>query len=259
MSRSSREATLHDATLQDVTLIVFCREPLAGRTKTRLIPRLGAANAAALAGAFIVDAVAKCRALAPGRIVIAASAPGGAQNSRYLRRLARRFDAELVDQGAGSLGARMERALQPYRTGCGAVLLGTDTPSLPPRLLGRSVALLRRTPVVIAPSLDGGYYLVGVRGPMPEIFRAIAWGRSDVLRKTVARLERAGTRYALGPAWYDVDRWSDVALLAAHLARQLAKPGARMRTRDGATPPPPLPCPATATVMRRLGLLRAGR
>lgn len=246
-------------TLHDVTLIVFCREPLAGRTKTRLIPRLGAAHAAELADAFILDALAKCRALAPGRIVIAGSAPGGAQSSRYLRRVARRFGAELIDQGAGSLGARMVRALQPYRTGGGAVLFGTDTPSLPPRMLGRSVALLRRAPVVIAPSLDGGYYLIGVRGPMPEIFRAIAWGRSDVLRKTIARLERAGTCYALGPAWYDVDRWSDIALLATHLAHQIAERGARTRTRDGAAAAPPLPCPATARVLRRLGLLRAGR
>jgi glycosyltransferase A (GT-A) superfamily protein (DUF2064 family) len=216
-----------------------------------------------LAGAFILDALAKCRALAPGRIVIAGSAPDGARNSRYLRRVARRFGAELIDQGAGSLGARMARALEPYRAK-GAVLFGTDTPSLPPRLLGRSIALLRRAPVVIAPSLDGGYYLVGVRGPMPEIFRAIAWGRSDVLSKTVARLRRRGVRYALGPAWYDVDRWSDVALLATHLGKQLAtqsaKQDSRTTMRDGAAPsPPPLPCPATARVLQRLGLLRAGR
>lgn len=249
-----------DVTLRDVTLIVFCREPLAGHTKTRLIPRLGAANAADLAGAFILDALAKCRALAPGRIVIAASAPHGAESSDYLRRAARRFGAELVDQGSGSLGARMARALAPYRAG-GAVLFGTDTPSLPPRLLARSVVLLRRAPVVIAPSLDGGYYLVGVRGPMPEIFRAIAWGRSNVLSETVARLRRTGTRYALGPAWYDVDRWSDVALLAAHLERMKARDrSASGRRRGGAEPPsPPLPCPATARVLQGLGLLRAGR
>ena len=59
--------TSRDVTLHDVTLIVFCREPLAGHTKTRLIPRLGAANAAELASAFIADALAKCRALAPRR------------------------------------------------------------------------------------------------------------------------------------------------------------------------------------------------
>ena len=60
--------TSRDVTLRNVTLIVFCREPLAGHTKTRLIPRLGAANAAELASAFILDALAKCRALAPRRL-----------------------------------------------------------------------------------------------------------------------------------------------------------------------------------------------
>ena len=249
---------------RDVTLIVFCREPLAGLTKTRLIPRLGAANAAELAGAFILDALAKCRALTPGKIVIAGSAPHGAQNSRYLRRVARRFGAELIDQGTGSLGARMARSLEPYRAG-GAMLLGTDTPSLPPHLLARSVALLRRAPVVIAPSLDGGYYLVGVRGPMPEIFRAIAWGRSTVLSETVARLRRDGMRYALGPKWYDVDRFSDVALLAVHLGKHFTKDFTRTTTRNGSASgrprrdAPSLPCPATAKVLQRLGLLRAGR
>jgi hypothetical protein len=62
--------TSRDVTLRNVTLIVLCREPLAGHTKTRLIPRLGAANGAELTSAFL-DALAKCRALAPRRIVIA--------------------------------------------------------------------------------------------------------------------------------------------------------------------------------------------
>jgi uncharacterized protein len=246
-TRPARRSRAVDRSSRDITLIVFCREPVAGQTKTRLIPRLGAADAAALARAFIDDALRKCRALAPARIVIAASASGGVENSAYLRRIARRFGAALVDQGSGSLGARMARALEPYRAG-GAALIGTDTPSLPLELLARSVALLRRVPVVIAPSLDGGYYLVGVRGPMPEMFRAIRWGRASVLSQTLARLRRSGTRYALGPAWYDVDRLSDVALLAAHLERMKAQGD-----------PPALPCPATAAVMKRLGLIRAGR
>ena len=158
----------------------------------------------------------------------------------------------------------MARALEPYRAG-GAVLFGTDTPSLPTRLLARSVALLRRAPVVIAPSLDGGYYLVGVRGPMPKIFDAIAWGRPGVLSETVARLRRGGTRYALGPTWYDVDRWSDVALLAAHLDKHLermtVRSGSASGRRSGGAQSPStlLPCPATAGVLQRLGLLRAGR
>jgi len=258
-TRPARRSPAADRSSCEITLIVFCREPLAGQTKTRLIPRLGAANAAALARAFIDDALCKCRALAPARIVIAASAPGGARNSTWLRRIARRFGAALVDQGGGSLGAQMARALEPYRAG-GAALIGTDTPSLPLALLARSVALLERAPVVIAPSLDGGYYLVGVRGPLPDIFRAIRWGRKSVLSQTLVRLRRSRTRYALGPTWYDVDRVSDVALLAAHLGRMKPHGGAASaRRRLVASQPSPLPCPATARVLQRLGLPRAGR
>jgi glycosyltransferase A (GT-A) superfamily protein (DUF2064 family) len=142
----------------------------------------------------------------------------------------------------------MARVLEPFSSS-GALLIGTDTPSLPIRLLAASLEALRRKRVVIAPSLDGGYYALGVRGAMPPIFTAIRWGRGGVFDSTVKRLERAGIRYALGPAWYDVDRWADVMLLAAHL-RLLA----RARRRGGASP-----CPATESVLKQLGVIRHDR
>jgi rSAM/selenodomain-associated transferase 1 len=229
-------------------LIVFCREPVAHRAKTRLIGAITAAAAAALSDAFIRDALAKAVSIGPSRIVIAASAADGAEHSKYFRRLARRFGAELIDQGDGSLGKRMARALEPFSSS-GALLIGTDTPSLPIPLLAASVEALRRKRVVLAPSLDGGYYALGVRGAMPPIFSAIRWGSGGVFDSTVKRLERAGIRYALGPAWYDVDRWADVMLLAAHL-RLLA----RARRRADASP-----CPATESVLEQLGVLRHDR
>jgi uncharacterized protein len=189
--------------------------------------------------------------------VIAGSAPDGAHRSSYFCKLSRSAHAELIDQGKGGLGARMARALRQY-SNRGAVLLGTDTPSLPSHLLAGSVALLRRVPVVIAPSLDGGYYLVGVRGVLPDIFKAITWSRGSVLSQTIARLSRDGIRYALGPAWYDIDRWSDVELLAAHL-ELLARPTRTPFRRGSRRPTASIPCPATATVLRRLGLLGRGR
>jgi uncharacterized protein len=226
------------------TLIVFCREPIPHRTKTRLMTRLSADAAAALADAFIRDALAKAVRVRQSRIVIAASAPHGARGSEYFRRLGRRFGAELFDQGSGSLGRRMARALEPFGSG-GALLVGTDTPSLPADLLARSIAALRRARVVVAPSLDGGYYAVGVRGAMPPIFSAMRWGRADVLETTLRRLNRARIRFALGPAWYDVDRWSDVMLLAAHLRLMGRARGSRNAS----------PCPATFAMLRRLGVL----
>lgn len=220
-------------------IIVFTREPAAGATKTRLIPRIGARNAAALADAFTRDALAKARGLGMP-LAIAAGAPQGAARSRYFRTLASAFGADLMDQGDGHLGARMRRALEPYSQS-GAILIGTDTPSLPPAMIARCAAMLRAAPVVLGPSLDGGYYLVGVRGAMPDIFRGVRWGGARVLEQTLARLRRGRNRYALGPSWYDVDRWSDLILLAVHL---------RLSIRRGVNP-----CPETARMLARLGLL----
>ncbi|HJU29714.1 MAG TPA: hypothetical protein VJ718_11115, partial [Candidatus Binataceae bacterium] len=91
-------------------IIVFAREPMAGAVKTRLIPRIGSNNAAALADAFLRDALVKARTLST-RLAIAATTPEGAARSGYFRAMAKRFGADLLDQGDGHLGVRMRRAL----------------------------------------------------------------------------------------------------------------------------------------------------
>jgi rSAM/selenodomain-associated transferase 1 len=220
-------------------IIVFTREPVPGSTKTRLAARIGASNAAALADAFTRDALAKVNQLGM-RLVIAAGVIGPLQDNTYFRRLADHFEAALIDQGQGNLGARMARVLTPFAND-GALLMGTDTPSLPISILRRAVALIRSHHVVLGPSLDGGYYLVGICGAVPDMFRGIRWGGSQVFDQTVARLRRIGIRPALAPAWYDVDRWSDLMVLAEQLRRLISRRA--------------LPCPQTAGALARLGLL----
>jgi uncharacterized protein len=230
-----------------VTVIVFAREPRAGSVKTRLMPALGRDGAAALADAFIRDAVAKVRQLRPARFVIAGSAPGGAHRSGYFRTLARDAGAVVRDQGPGHLGARMERMLGRYAAGAGAILIGTDTPSLPAAALSLCARLLESAPVVLGPALDGGYYLIGARGAPPGIFSGIAWGSARVLSGTLARLRAARVRYALGPWWYDVDMPHDLALLRAHLDVKLSRPAMRALPLTL-----PFPCPRTAAALRSL-------
>jgi uncharacterized protein len=221
------------------TIIVFAREPIVGATKTRLIPRLGPKNAAVLARAFILDTLAKaCGTGCP--VAIAGAAPNGVTHSAFFRRLARSFGAALVDQGKGTLGARMRRSLASF-CAAGALLIGTDIPSLPPAMLARSLVLLRQRQVILGPSADGGYYLLGVRGSLPDIFRGIRWGTAGVLAETLARLRRTHADYALTDAWYDVDRSGDLLTLAAQL-RLMA-------------PTRPHPCPLTARILAGLGLL----
>jgi rSAM/selenodomain-associated transferase 1 len=225
------------------TLIVFAREPIAGRVKTRLIPRLGGAVAARLADAFIVDALTKAAAVGRCKLVIVGSAPGPVHVSKYFVGLARRFGAELVDQGQGDLGRRMARVLEPYADPPGAVLFGTDTPSLPRGFIRQSIEDLRHAAVVIAPALDGGYYLVGVCGAIPDIFGAIGWGGGAVLEQTLRRLRRLRISYRLGRWWYDIDRVADLDFLIADLTRGAGSAGRRSA------------CPATVRLLRELGLL----
>jgi uncharacterized protein len=222
------------------TIIAFTREPVLGSSKTRLAARIGAGNAAALADAFTRDALAKVRELGLP-LVIAGSATGGLRENSYFRLLARRFGANLIDQEWGNLGIRMARVLAPFASG-GVLLVGTDTPSLPGSALRRAASLIRHNQVVLGPSLDGGYYLVGIHGAVPDMFRGIRWGGPRVLQQTIARLVRLGIRPALAATWYDVDRWGDLMLLTEHLRR--------LTQRDA------VPCPETAKMLARLGLLR---
>lgn len=225
-------------------MIVFCREPIPGQTKTRLMTHLGARHSAALAEAFIVDTLAKASRIAPGKLIIAGTAKGPVERSSFFRTIARRFKVELVDQGRGSLGSRMARTLAPFAP-AGALLIGTDLPSLPLQALRDLRGLLARRRLVFGPSLDGGYYAIGVRGTMPPVFDGIRWGSAHVLENTMRRLARAGLPAALGPVWHDIDRWPDLMLLCEYLRRFESDP-----MRRGAHP-----CPATARILSRLGLL----
>ncbi len=233
--------------MRRMTAIVFAREPVPGQTKTRLIPAVGKDNAAALADAFNRDALAKAKRLAPAELVIAASAPGGAKRSRYFKTLASEFGAWVIEQGTGHLGVRMATAMRPFTNAGGALLIGTDTPSLPVKLLAKSADLFEKNPLVIAPTLDGGYYLVAMRGKLPDIFKPMNWGGPEVLATTLARLRKAGEPYCLGPWWYDVDRPIDLDFLRSHLKNRLRRFGGQ-----GMPLGTPHPCPATSAVMKRI-------
>lgn len=252
MNNGARQATANGKIrykMRHLAVIVFAREPIPGRTKSRLIPALGSEKAAKLADAFICDTLAKARELRPAELVIAGSAPGGARRSRYFRQLATRYGAWVYDQGPGDLGERMERVLRPFTNSGGAILIGTDTPTLPSHLLVRSASLLKQAPVVLAPTLDGGYYLLGVRGTLPDIFRGVNWGGSDVMRETLQRLRAHEHHYRVGPWWYDVDRPDDLRILCAHLKRQLRCSAARALNLGNE-----LPCPLTANALREIGM-----
>jgi rSAM/selenodomain-associated transferase 1 len=204
------------ATLSDGVLGVFAKWPAAGAVKTRLA---GAdpAWAARVAQAFLVDTLARLSSIAAQRMI--AFTP--AEAATVFAALAGDHYA-LVPQGDGDLGQRLERFLgERLAEGAGCVVVvGTDSPTLPVEYVERAFELLQTADIVLGPATDGGYYLFGCRGNVPPVFDGVAWGTTEVLAQTVARLENRQWRLALLPPWYDVDTRADWELLRGHLLAQ---------------------------------------
>jgi len=184
--------------------------------KTRLQSHVTAAEAAELYRAFLLDCA---EALAAARVdrKIVAFAPATA-GDRVRQLLAGVGQFEYVAQPEGDLGERMARLVRrSFEEGAARlVIVGADCPSLPPRIIETGLELLRRADVVLGPSTDGGYYLIGLSQPQEGLFQEIAWSTGSVLEDTVAAL-RPETELALLPPWYDVDTPPEASFLRAHL------------------------------------------
>ncbi len=130
---------------------------------------------------------------------------------------------QITAQCAGDLGQRMRHYFeQSLSTGADrVVLIGADSPTLPGEYLNEAFRRLAEVPVVLGPSDDGGYYLIGLSRPPPDIFQDVAWGTANVWRQTVARLQAAGERYHELPSWYDIDTVDDLARLRSDLTGPL--------------------------------------
>jgi rSAM/selenodomain-associated transferase 1 len=200
-----------------VAVALMAKAPRAGAVKTRLCPPLTPREAAALARAFLRDAVAKVRRL-HGIAPAIAYAPESAREE--LARLAPGF-APMPQRGA-DLGARMRSTLAALLAAGhrAAIVMGTDAPTLPAAVLGEAVTRVAAGDVdlVVGPAEDGGYYLIGARADHPTLFDDVAWSTGTVLATTLRRAAAAGLRAARLPAWFDVDTPDDLARLRAALA-----------------------------------------
>jgi rSAM/selenodomain-associated transferase 1 len=194
-------------------IVVFAKAPVAGQAKTRLIPALGAAGAAALAERLLGHAVAA--AVAAGADTVELCTTPDAAHPAFVR-LARAHGITLTGQGDGDLGARMDRALARALQQHGrALLIGTDAPALTGMRLAEAAAALATHDAVFVPALDGGYALVGLRRATPALFSGIAWSTPQVMAQTRERAAAAGLRWAELTPLADIDEPADLVHLPA--------------------------------------------
>jgi len=191
-------------------LILFTRFPQPGRAKTRLIPCMGAEGSAQLQREMTEHALSRAWPVVKRRgVKLEVRFEDGSQ-ADMRRWLGRAFT--FVPQGQGDLGERMLRATNDaFRTGMDAVVvIGADCPELDAALIERAFDALRSHPVVFGPAKDGGYYLVGLRQPLPALFQGIAWSTGSVLADSIARARQLGIEPRLLPELSDVDEPADL-------------------------------------------------
>jgi rSAM/selenodomain-associated transferase 1 len=193
-------------------LIIFTRYPAPGKTKTRLIPALGPKGAAALQKQMTERTVVRARQLLTEHPLLLEVRYEGCRRSLMKEWLG--SDLVFASQGSGPLGLRMARAFQAgFRAGSQhIVLVGIDCPGLSVFLLREAFHSLADNEVVLGPALDGGYYLLGLRFFVPQIFKGISWGTRGVLEETLRALGPLSLRVFLLQALGDVDRPADLTL-----------------------------------------------
>ena len=192
----------------------MAKAPRAGEVKTRLCPPLTPEEAAELYRCFLHDTLDKVRACSAA-IPVLSYAPPSARD--IFTALAPGFT--LIPQHGDDLGARMADCFaQLFAQGYQAVALtGSDLPTLPPDVFQQALHLLTTAhiDVVLGPSEDGGYYLIGLRSLHRTLFENMTWSTPQVLVETVKRAEAQQLRIAYLSTWYDVDTPEDLARLCA--------------------------------------------
>ena len=196
-------------------LIIFAKEPLPGQVKTRLCPPLAPASAARLYQCFVADILEEMGRLPEINLALAYSPE---EAGDFFRKLAPP-QTLLFPQEGSDLSTRLIRACDRVFTGGREPVLirNSDSPDLPGKLVTAARQALEGggADLVLGPSPDGGYYLVGLKKPEPRLFQGISWSSATVLADTLEKAHTLSLTVHLLPSWPDIDTIDDLKAFAA--------------------------------------------
>ncbi|MGK7922435.1 MAG: TIGR04282 family arsenosugar biosynthesis glycosyltransferase [Trichodesmium sp.] len=194
-------------------LIIFTRYPEPGKTKTRLIPALGAEGAANLQRQMTEKTITIAQKLF--NLMLLSVEVRFAGGNLELMKNWLGADLKYQEQGTGDLGERIIRAFQSSfnQEMNYVVIIGIDCPSLTSEIILEAFTKITNFDLVIGPATDGGYYLIGLKKIIPELFQGINWGTSEVLSQTVAIAQNLNLAIEYLPPLSDIDRPEDLEKL----------------------------------------------
>jgi rSAM/selenodomain-associated transferase 1 len=201
-------------------MAIMSKAPRPGKVKTRLAPPLSLEESAALNICFLRDTAENLAAISAtgGSAPLVCYTPVG-DEAAFDDLLPDGFS--LIAQRGDAFGERLLAAAEDILA-CGfaaVCLIDSDSPTVPAAAFEMAVAALARPGdrIVLGPSHDGGYYLIGLKQPHAEVFDRITWSTSTVLAETIERARDAGIEVELLPLWYDVDDAATLGILYAEV------------------------------------------
>jgi rSAM/selenodomain-associated transferase 1 len=196
----------------DNALVLMAKAPQPGQSKTRLVPPLSFEEAAALAQALLIDQLDHLSRFSGAELFVAFTPEDSAP---FFYALAPQAFSCFAQQG-NDLGERMRRIFESLfaRSFGRVVLIGSDLPPISLQVFDSAyAALVNERDLVLGPSEDGGYYLVGMRCLVSCIFEGMHWSRPDVLSRTLEKLDQAKVNYGLISRCQDIDTFQDLVRL----------------------------------------------
>jgi rSAM/selenodomain-associated transferase 1 len=193
----------------EAALIIFAKAPIPGQVKTRLCPPLAPDEAATLHGTMVLDTLERSRNLL-GFDRFLACAPS--KQHPFFQAVGARQGVHLLEQIQGDLGRRMHQVFcsvfdSGYRS---AVVVGADLPTVHAELFRQALKGLADHDVVLGPSVDGGYYLIGLNNPAVELFSDIPWSTDQVLTFTREKAQGLNLSVELLTEQRDLDTLTDL-------------------------------------------------
>jgi rSAM/selenodomain-associated transferase 1 len=205
-------------------LAIMAKAPRPGKVKTRLSPPLTPLQAAAINTCFLRDTTMNIAGLAEETACsgVISYTPAGDEHL---------FDGllpagfRLVPQRGDGFGERLLTTAQDlFKCGFGSVcLIDSDSPTVPRLAFAMAVDALQQAGdrIVLGPSHDGGYYLIGMKKAHAALFENITWSTTFVLSQTIAAIQRIGVELVTLPLWYDVDDAVTLSILRSELIDNL--------------------------------------
>ena len=198
--------------ITNTKIVMFAKYPSTGQVKTRLIPAIGADNAAQLAARLLQHTLTQ--AVDSGYPVELCGSPAAEYPCWQSLKLP--AAVQHTSQCDGDLGARMAQAAQRVlATQHNVILIGTDCPSLDATTLQDAAERLVQHDAVIIPASDGGYVLLGLRRFDQSLFEGVAWSSATVCTDTLQRLQDLGWSVSILPTLHDIDEPEDLQHLPA--------------------------------------------